>query len=275
MSIFDVFFKKTETWDISKYVITLLRHTPCAEGCEYCNPAFDLHHNLKLLFGYDSFRTYNGEPLQEQAAQAAVTGKSLLAIFPTGGGKSLTFQLPALMSARSVHGLTVVISPLQSLMKDQVERRGIPTLHRPGDVAVEDHRAHLGQPAHHTLRHRRGTLLLGMGTGLPCGLPLHRKVCQGIPGEEVWQTRSLQEPNSRILLHRHRQAKGGARHLRLFQTLVGRRPGTLRYLSLAHQSPLLRYPCGYRRREVQQAPFARKDHRRAHHRLCFPNQAHP
>ena len=60
--------------------------------------------------------------------QAAVDGKSLLAIFPTGGGKSLTFQLPALMEGRSVHGLTVVISPLQSLMKDQVDNlaeRGI------------------------------------------------------------------------------------------------------------------------------------------------------
>ncbi|MBO5854225.1 MAG: RecQ family ATP-dependent DNA helicase, partial [Bacteroidales bacterium] len=55
-------------------------------------------------------------------------GKSLLAIFPTGGGKSLTFQLPALMEGRTVHGLTVVISPLQSLMKDQVDNladRGI------------------------------------------------------------------------------------------------------------------------------------------------------
>lgn len=51
-----------------------------------------------------------------------------MAIFPTGGGKSLTFQLPALMQGRSVHGLTVVISPLQSLMKDQVDNladRGI------------------------------------------------------------------------------------------------------------------------------------------------------
>ena len=81
----------------------------------------DIHYNLKQLFGYDAFRTYDGEPLQEQASQAAVNGKSLLAIFPTGGGKSLTFQLPALMDGRTIHGLTVVISPLQSLMKDQVD----------------------------------------------------------------------------------------------------------------------------------------------------------
>lgn len=83
---------------------------------------------VNIFYGYDKFRTYNGEPLQENAVKAAVDGKSLLAIFPTGGGKSLTFQLPALMSGRSVHGLTVVISPLQSLMKDQVDNladRGI------------------------------------------------------------------------------------------------------------------------------------------------------
>ena len=55
------------------------------------------------------------------AAQAAVDGKSLLAVFPTGGGKSITFQLPALMAGKAVHGLTVVISPLLSLMKDQVD----------------------------------------------------------------------------------------------------------------------------------------------------------
>ena len=110
------------------HIIQLLRHTPCKEGCEYCHREFDLHYNLKQFFGYNEFRTYNGEPLQESAARAAVQGKSLLAIFPTGGGKSLTFQLPALMDARSVHGLTVVISPLQSLMKDQVDNladRGI------------------------------------------------------------------------------------------------------------------------------------------------------
>ena len=104
-----------------EHFIYVLCHTQCADGCEYCNHMLDIHYNLKQLFGYDAFRTYDGEPLQEQASQAAVDGKSLLAIFPTSGGKSLTFQLPALMDGRTVHGLTVVISPLQSLMKDQVD----------------------------------------------------------------------------------------------------------------------------------------------------------
>ncbi len=123
----------TPGWVLHNYpevesVIQLLRHTICLEGCDYCNHHLDVHDNLKLFFGYDEFRTYNGEPLQERAAKAAIEGKSLLAIFPTGGGKSLTFQLPALMDGRAVHGLTVVISPLQSLMKDQVDNladRGI------------------------------------------------------------------------------------------------------------------------------------------------------
>ena len=104
-----------------EHFIYVLCHIQCADGCEYCNRMLDIHYNLKQLFGYDAFRTYDGEPLQEQASQAAVDGKSLLAIFPTGGGKSLTFQLPALMDGRTIHGLTVVISPLQSLMKDQVD----------------------------------------------------------------------------------------------------------------------------------------------------------
>lgn len=123
----------TPSWVLHNYpnvenVVMLLRHTKCAEGCEYCNKELDVHHNLKQFFGYDQFRTYEGEPLQENAARAAVEGKSLLAIFPTGGGKSLTFQLPGLMEGHTVHGLTVVISPLQSLMKDQVDNladRGI------------------------------------------------------------------------------------------------------------------------------------------------------
>ena len=111
-----------------EFIVKLLRHTACHEGCDYFHTQLDILYNLKIFFGYECFRTYEGEPLQERATQAAVEGKSLLAIFPTGGGKSLTFQLPALMAGRSVHGLTVVISPLQSLMKDQVDNladRGI------------------------------------------------------------------------------------------------------------------------------------------------------
>lgn len=123
----------TPAWVLRNYprinnVIRLLRSTPCEEGCEYCSRKLDVRARLKDIFGFDSFRTYNGEPLQENAARAAVQGKSLLAIFPTGGGKSITFQLPALIAGETARGLTVVISPLQSLMKDQVDNlaeRGI------------------------------------------------------------------------------------------------------------------------------------------------------
>lgn len=101
-------------------VMRKLRGISC-RSCRYCNMAHSLLPNLKRYFGYDEFRSYNGEPLQEKAAQAAVDNKSLIAVFPTGGGKSVTFQLPALMAGESCRGLTVVISPLQSLMKDQVD----------------------------------------------------------------------------------------------------------------------------------------------------------
>lgn len=115
-------------YPLTQQVYQLLCGRPCAEGCAYCRKAFDIRDQLKKKFGYDGFRSYDGEPLQEKAVSAAVHGKSLLAVFPTGGGKSITFQLPALIEAETVHGLTVVISPLQSLMKDQVDnlnQRGI------------------------------------------------------------------------------------------------------------------------------------------------------
>ncbi|AEY64880.1 RecQ family ATP-dependent DNA helicase [Clostridium sp. BNL1100] len=102
-------------------VMFLLRSNPCLRGCSYCDQALDIHKGLKRFFGFDSYRTYGGEPLQEKAVKAAISNKSLLAVFPTGGGKSITFQVPALMSGRNLKGLTVVISPLQSLMKDQVD----------------------------------------------------------------------------------------------------------------------------------------------------------
>lgn len=116
----------TPPWVLKNYpeverIMFQLRNKPCVSGCVYCNNALNVHKGLKKFFGFDSFRTYGGEPLQEKAAQAAIDNKSLLAVFPTGGGKSITFQLPALMSGENSKSLTIVISPLQSLMKDQVD----------------------------------------------------------------------------------------------------------------------------------------------------------
>ena len=108
-------------------VMRALRGTTC-RTCEYCRKNLNSIAYLRKYFGYPGFREYNGEALQEKAVNAAVDHKSLLAVFPTGGGKSLTFQVPALMAGETERGLTVVISPLQSLMKDQVdnlENRGI------------------------------------------------------------------------------------------------------------------------------------------------------
>jgi len=101
-------------------VVHVLRGIRC-RSCSYCDKELDEKTALKRFFGYDDFRSYDGVPLQRSAVKAAVDGKSLLAVFPTGGGKSITFQLPALMAGLNERGLTVVISPLQSLMKDQTD----------------------------------------------------------------------------------------------------------------------------------------------------------
>lgn len=123
----------TPAWVLMSYprvegLMSYLRNKHCLTGCEYCSKMMDPLKGLNKIFQFNSFRQFGSRPLQEDAVRAAMDDKSILVIFPTGGGKSLTFQLPALMSGETTKGLTVVISPLQSLMKDQVdnlEKKGI------------------------------------------------------------------------------------------------------------------------------------------------------
>lgn len=107
-------------------LITELRDQPCNDpDCQYCRTTHDPKHELQRYFNFPDFRpepkNAQGDSLQHDIVQAGMQGKNVLAILATGGGKSLCYQLPALNRYHRNGGLTVIISPLQSLMKDQVD----------------------------------------------------------------------------------------------------------------------------------------------------------
>lgn len=118
----------------TREAIAALRDVPCTDpGCDWCREQHDIEALLPRYFpGITRFRstptTPDGRSLQQAIVENGFAGTPTLAILPTGGGKSLCFQLPALARYYRNGSLTVVISPLQSLMKDQVdnlEARGI------------------------------------------------------------------------------------------------------------------------------------------------------
>jgi ATP-dependent DNA helicase RecQ len=92
---------------------------------------------LKKYFGFTSFR-----PLQQEIISDSLAGRDVFAVLPTGGGKSLCFQLPALLRP----GLTIVVSPLIALMKDQVDAllaTGVPATFLNSSLAAGDSRPRL------------------------------------------------------------------------------------------------------------------------------------
>ncbi len=110
----------------TKTLLKELRDQPCNQSdCSYCKVVHDPKSELKRYFGFEEFRALpantHGGSLQEDIVTTGMRGEHLLAILPTGGGKSLCYQLPALNRYWRNGNLTVIISPLQSLMKDQVD----------------------------------------------------------------------------------------------------------------------------------------------------------
>jgi ATP-dependent DNA helicase RecQ len=107
-------------------IVRDLRDTNCGDPeCCYCRINNDPKQALSRWFGFESFRPEPidefGRPLQERIVESAMEGESLLGILPTGTGKSICYQIPALSRFDKTGALTVVISPLVALMADQVQ----------------------------------------------------------------------------------------------------------------------------------------------------------
>ncbi|MBN8451898.1 RecQ family ATP-dependent DNA helicase [Accumulibacter sp.] len=106
-------------------LIRHLRDEACGHAaCRWCDEHHDARRELRRWFGFSAFRAQpaaaDGQSLQQGIVAAGLRGEHLLAILPTGTGKSLCYQIPALSRFTKTGALTVVISPLVALMADQV-----------------------------------------------------------------------------------------------------------------------------------------------------------
>ena len=113
-------------------LVRRLRDTPCGQmDCAWCRERHDPRKELKRWFGFDAYRPeprHEDRSMQEAIVEAAMRGGPVLGILPTGTGKSVCYQIPALSRYDKTGALTVVISPLVALMADQVaglQARGI------------------------------------------------------------------------------------------------------------------------------------------------------
>ncbi|WP_256996395.1 RecQ family ATP-dependent DNA helicase [Methylococcus capsulatus] len=114
-------------------LIRRLRDTPCSDpACPWCSERHNARKELQRWFGLPDFRPEprgeDGRSLQQSIVEAAMRGEHVLGILPTGTGKSLCYQIPALSRYEKTGALTVVISPLVALMADQINglaNRGI------------------------------------------------------------------------------------------------------------------------------------------------------
>lgn len=116
----------TETMPTVAAQVEQLRERDCSDpSCTYCQTQHNPEALLKSYFAKPSFRdkptAADGTSLQRAIVQAGLERQSLLAVLPTGGGKSICYQLPALVHYSRAGKLTIIVSPLQSLMKDQVD----------------------------------------------------------------------------------------------------------------------------------------------------------
>ena len=106
-------------------LVRRLRDTACSESsCDWCQDRHNARKELTRWFGFADFRPEptdeDGRPMQQAIVEAAMAGEHVLGILPTGTGKSLCYQIPALSRYDKTGALTVVISPLVALMADQI-----------------------------------------------------------------------------------------------------------------------------------------------------------